>query len=414
MRNKKLKIAITGATGLLGRNLLFEIIKQNLDRLDSLEIIALGRNKNSADIQHRIRDIILNDGLSYFSDDKSAVARIKDYCATGIKTVYADLDKDKLGLDRGDFNRLKEPAIDFFFHLAALTDLRYTPVVEEALRRTNIEGTRQILHLVSALNVREFCYTGTAYSCGSISGKVKPDYINVSGKFRNPYEKTKLESEMLVRNFCKKSKIRHRCFRPSVMCGRLIESPIGAVNKFDVFYGWAAFFFQIKLKNLLKGRDIYKEPLNLDLRICYSSKSGLNIVPADYAAKVMYQVCVQGHPDESYYLVNNRETSHSVYIPLMLKALNITGPRQVDCIPTQMNPLERIYYKTAGRVFTSYITLDPILFDTGNLNGVLRKAKLRCPPVDKNTFPLLMNYAKKHGFGLNRKNGFAAVKAESK
>ena len=40
-----MRIVITGATGLLGRNLLFEIIKQDLNNLDDLEI-----DKNSENL----------------------------------------------------------------------------------------------------------------------------------------------------------------------------------------------------------------------------------------------------------------------------------------------------------------------------------------------------------------------------
>ncbi|NQT23620.1 MAG: hypothetical protein HQ579_09330, partial [Candidatus Omnitrophica bacterium] len=147
----------------------------------------------------------------------------------------------------------------------------------------------------------------------------------------------------------------------------------------------------------------------LDMRICYNPKSGLNIVPADYAAKVMYQVCMQHDAHESYYLVNNQETPHKLHIPLMLKALNIIGPRQVDAISGQMNRLERIYYKTVGKALGSYIMLEPILFDISNLSAVLHKAKLACPAVDEKTFPLLMEYAKKKHFGLSKKNSSSVV-----
>lgn len=399
-----MRIAITGATGLIGRNLLFEIIKQNINNLNDVEIIVLGRNKDGTDIHSRIQDIVLSDGISYVSATKSQYAQVKDYCKTGIKSVCADLDANKLGLGRDDFSYLKSSPIDLFFHLAALTDLRNTPVIEKALEKTNVTGTQQVIDLISSLDVHEFCYTGTAYSCGNISGNVKPDYINSSNSFRNPYEKTKLQAEILVRNFSKKAKLRCRYFRPSVTCGRLIEPPIGSVNKFDVFYGWAAFFFQIKLKELLRNQDIYEKKINLNIRLCYNLKSGLNIVPADYAAKIMYQVCMRNDLGNSYFLVNNQETPHSVYIPLMLKALNISGPTQVDKIPEQMNHIERLYYKTAGRVFTPYITCEPILFDVSNLAGVLRKTNLSCPVVDEKTFPMLMKYAKKENFGLDKKS----------
>ena len=50
-----MRIAMTGATSLLGRNLLFEIIKQNINDLDKLEIIVLGKEKNGKNLSRRIK-----------------------------------------------------------------------------------------------------------------------------------------------------------------------------------------------------------------------------------------------------------------------------------------------------------------------------------------------------------------------
>ena len=60
-----LKIAITGATGLIGRNLLFEILKQNIKNLDELEIFVLGRGQCGKDIHQRINEIGERMGTSY-------------------------------------------------------------------------------------------------------------------------------------------------------------------------------------------------------------------------------------------------------------------------------------------------------------------------------------------------------------
>ena len=209
--------------------------------------------------------------------------------------------------------------------------------------------------------------------------------------------------------------MRCRYFRPSVTCGRLIEAPAGAINKFDVFYGWAAFFSQIKRKKL-EGKGIAcDQPLEMEMRICYNPESGLNIVPADFAAKVMYQVCAQEVSENSFYLVNDKETPHGLYISLMLDAVGISGPRQSDTVPGDMNQLESLYYKTVGKVFTPYITSSSMLFDVSNLRHVLSSAKLACPAIDAKNFSILMEYAKERGFGVeNEKNIQEAVSGKVK
>lgn len=401
MQTRRLRIAITGATGLLGRNLLFEFIKQNIQRLDDLEILVLGRSRDNVTIEERMRRIIIEDGAQYLSaTDPDIIARVHDYAANGIEYIHGDLDENGLDIDPDDVGKLRGGTIDHFFHVAALTDFRDTPNVVNALKRTNVYGVRQILDLISTLKIGTFHYVGTAYACGNTFGQLSPDYINTNQKFRNPYELTKLEAEILVREYADRTGVNCCFFRPSTICGRLIEPPPGSINKFDVFYFWAAFFLRMKLREMGEYKNEYDDPCNLDVRVLYNDKSGLNIVPADYAAKAMYQVCMNNGHGKSYHIVNDAETRHGLYISSMLSAINVTGVKRVDKVPEDMNRLEALYYKTVGKVFTPYITAEPMLFDTTNLQGILKTSGLTCPVVDNKNFSVLMDYAREHDFGL--------------
>ena len=62
-----MRIAITGAAGLVGRTLLFEVIKQNMDHLQTLEVFILGRGNAGQSIERRMQDILLEDGAAYLS-----------------------------------------------------------------------------------------------------------------------------------------------------------------------------------------------------------------------------------------------------------------------------------------------------------------------------------------------------------
>ena len=163
-----------------------------------------------------------------------------------------------------DLEKLGAKPIDYFFHIAALTDFRDGPAVIESLWQTNVEGTKQVLSLVSSLSVGEFVYVGSAYSCGLRGGRIPPNCMGPpSSRFRNPYEKSKLEAEMEVRSFAQESGVRCRYFRPSTICGRLMEPPTGCIHKFDVFYAWAAFFLRAKMKAGLRFQERYTTPVEL-------------------------------------------------------------------------------------------------------------------------------------------------------
>ncbi|HKM89223.1 MAG TPA: SDR family oxidoreductase [Candidatus Acidoferrales bacterium] len=399
MKSKKRRIAMTGATGLLGRNLIFELLKRHLSRLEELEIFVFGRADSlGVSLQDRLRRILLSDGFAYLGIRQDLYEPLLSRLSTVIRCVELDFDCENHGLAGPSLQELQARPIDWFFHLAGLTDFRSTPGAVAALRRVNVEGTHRLLALLSDISVREFCYVSTAYVCGGASGRIQPGVVNPSAQFRNPYERSKFEAEMLVRQFAARTGTRCRYFRPSTICGRLLEPPWGAVCKFDVFYAWAAFL--LRLKRQQTGIWDAAEPGELDLRICYNRASGLNIVPADYAAKVICSVCEQGDAGESYHLVNNAETAHELYIPQMVRAVGVAGVTQVSRIPEDQNRQEKFYYKSVGASYTPYITCEEMRFDAANLQQVLSRDGLSCPAVGRREFALLMAYAIEHDFGL--------------
>ena len=395
-----MRIVMTGATSLVGRIFLLEIIKQNLIDCQITSIVILGRCQKEKSIRQRIEEILLEDGSEYLGVSQTDFREIFAVWRERLTCFEFELDKDNLNMQPQDLEYLRSTPIDFFFHIAALTDFRDSSAVQVNLCTTNVAGMERILKLVGNLKLGEFCYMGSAYSCGLTDGIIDPDYIKPDLDQINSYQRTKLQSEILVRKFAQHSGVRCRYFKPSTICGRLIESPLGKTNKFDVFYSWSAFFLRMKMAILKTWTHLYQDPLRIDLRVCRNSNSGLNMVPVDFVAKAMYQVCMQNDPGESYHLTNNQESPHDLYMPLVMKTLNIGGVSLVDSIPENKNRLEKLYYRTVGDIFTPYAISEPMLFDTRNLESVLVKANLHCPVVNGSNFGLLMEYAKQKNFGL--------------
>jgi nucleoside-diphosphate-sugar epimerase len=397
--NKK-TIAITGTTGLLGRNFLFELAKKYFNSGEQIEIILLGRSNNANDHATRIFDILCEDGSLYCGLDSPS--KIKDFFSECVRFVEMDLRSADLGISSEGLSYLNTCNIDKFFHIAALTDFRDSQSTIDALWNSNVEGTKRILSLVENLKVGEFNYVGSAYSCGCHSGYIAPDFVpDKTAVFRNPYEKSKLEAELEVRSFEKRTGLPCKYFRPSTICGRLLEPPLGSIHKFDVFYGWAQFFLRAKFKALPAVKDIFATPLELPVRILCSDKSGLNIVPADYAAKLLYEISYSDSKDKFFHLVNNEETLHHLYLSHIMKTLNIAGTQFVLAEPEDKNQMEKLYYKTVGKIYTPYTTSDPILFDTSSVKEIAEKRILSCPKIDDDRFSILMEYAKKANFGID-------------
>ena len=184
-----MRIAITGATGLLGRNLLFEILKQNLSSLSDLEIVVFGRQSHRQSLEHRLVNIIRNDGFDYLGVKNEGSDDLLNEIRRRLVCVNFDLTQKDLSISQDGFKKLKGKKIDKLFHVAALSDFRVTPEIRKMLSLINVDGTKHMLDLSKELGVENFIYTGSAYSAGFVEGDIAPDFVNIEGEFRNYYEK---------------------------------------------------------------------------------------------------------------------------------------------------------------------------------------------------------------------------------
>ncbi len=374
--------------------MLFELFSLYIKQLDDLDLLVLGRDKPHTPLRDRVKAMFIPMSPDYFSP--SELEEIFQFLDQRTQFIDIDLQQEKLHLNTSDYQKLAVAPIDFFFHIAALTDFRDLPIVSETLKRTNVEGTRRILELVAQLQVGELDYVSSAYTCGTTTGDIQPDFVNIHQLFHNPYEHSKLQAEIRVRLFAKRTGVRCRYFRPSTICGRLMSAPMGYTNKFDVFYSFAAFFLALKVQ-ICNWNDRYHQSVHIDLQMLYRQNSGLNIVPVDFAAKAMLQVCLRSEVGDSFHLVNDEETPHNLYVSLMFDTLGIEGIQQVDTLTYPLN--EKLYYAKIGKLYTPYITSAPILFNTDSVRRVLNAAGLKCPTIGRQNFAILMDYAQQHDFG---------------
>jgi len=393
--------AITGVTGLLGRNVFFEIIKDNLNNLNNIEFVILGRSSKSQSLKNRIETIFFSEGINYLSVDTQKHLEFDWFFETSISYIEVNLSCEKI-ISETERQKLLGRSITYFLHIAASTNFGNEPKVIETLNQQNVAGTAQILELCKFLTIAEFCYVSSAYACGKTYGDILPDYTNINQSFRNHYEKTKLQGELLVKEYQELTGVRCRIFRPSIIVGKLIENKKGEICKFDTIYGWAYFFLKWKTKDESAIIDaVYDKNVNVNLRIALNTTTGLNLVPVDFVAKMLYQVCKQNIKGDYFHLVNNQETNNAMAIKKIFELFNITGYDLVETIPENLNSLESFYYKTIGNVFTPYITQGKMDFNTDNLKEISAQQNLYCPEVTGNNLQILLDYAKSKNFGLN-------------
>ncbi|VFM97116.1 MAG: Nucleoside-diphosphate-sugar epimerase [Candidatus Kentron sp. G] len=392
-----MNILITGGTSLLGRNFLFEAFRA-YEKGENIKLFLLGRSSGDITFKQRVISFLsaecpvslrpsLSGMLDYFNNDEF------------VNYFEYNLEDNEL-FDASTRAKIMGIRFSHILHIASVSDFRATDEVVRKLNQVNVDGTARMLALCKDLDVKKFIYVSSAYVCGETFGEIPPDYVNLEASFRNSYEQTKLWAEVNVRQFCKENSINYIIYRPSIVSGRLIEPVLGLTYKFDIFYSCAALLLYAKkvIHNELSMEDLLNVHLHIPMRAQYSNDSGLNIVPVDYVAKVMMYTIFEDIYNRSMHLVNDEETPHRLYIPLIEEAVNCSGVIRVDEEPRNKTITEKMYYRSFGKMFTPYITGKPMFFDKSNIGNV----DLECPKVDKDGFNTLMEYAKSKNFGLGK------------
>ena len=129
-------ILVTGGTGLVGAHLLL-----HLTEIEE-EVSAIYRNSSKIELTKKL--FAANNKSSFFERIKWLEADILDI--PSLEDAFA--------------------GIDFVYHCAAL--ITFDPKDEDKLRKTNIEGTANIVNLCIDFNVKKLCYVSSIAALGDL------------------------------------------------------------------------------------------------------------------------------------------------------------------------------------------------------------------------------------------------------
>jgi long-chain acyl-CoA synthetase len=173
--------------------------------------------------------------------------------------VPSDLTAPGLGLEGRWANRLAAE-VTTIVHCAASVSFSM-PLPESRL--INVEGTRRILALARRCGrLERLAYVSTAYVGGRHRGAFGADDLDRGQRFRNPYEQSKQEAEVLVR--AAGDELPVQVFRPSIVVG---DRRTGWTSSFNVLYQPLRAFSR-GMYAVLPGR----------------MKAPVDVVPVDYVA----------------------------------------------------------------------------------------------------------------------------------
>jgi long-chain acyl-CoA synthetase len=347
-------ILLTGATGFVG----MELLARYLERTDR-DVVALVRAANGAEAHERLRGTLVRLGLT------------PERYEARLTAVPADVERDGLGIAPERRAELAERVREVI-HLAA--SVSFTLPLEDS-RHINVDGTRHMLEFAQQASERggldRFAYVSTAYVAGTHPHEFREDQLEVGQDFRNPYERSKFEAEMLVRSHADRLPI--QIFRPSIIVG---ERRTGWTASFNVLYAPLKAFGRGALPFLPADRS-----------------APVDVVPVDYVADAIFTLA--GEPvveaGETFHLVSGGGAT--TVGRLTERAAAHLGRRPPWILPPKLyrrllHPLLAHVGSPARRralihseVFFPYFTMQ-VRFDDERARGRLAPFGVRVVPVE--------------------------------
>ena len=338
------ELLLTGATGMVGREVLARAVTD--DRFERIHCLVRPTQAESA--QRRLSAVLRGLGLA---PDRR------------VRAVPGDITNRGLGLGPRSLR-----GVTHIVHGAATVAFD-NPL--ETARRINVDGTGHVLDVARRLPHLERVDTvSTCYIAGRRTGLVAETDLDHTAGFRNTYERTKYEAELMLRTAGRELPI--TVHRPSIVVG---DSRTGATGAWKVLY-WP-------LKVISRGWL----PV-----IPYDPDATLDIVPVDFVADAILALSRDAATvGGTFHLAAGPGRDITVgemlahVFALMDRRKPVRVPpavfRRVVRPALMLVPDERVRRTLhQGLVYRPYLELR-VQFDTTRADAALAPHRLACPAV---------------------------------
>ncbi|MGC1806103.1 MAG: amino acid adenylation domain-containing protein [Mycobacterium sp.] len=284
-------VLLTGATGFLGRYLMFEWLKQ-LELVDGM-LICLVRAKNDEDARQRLEKTFNN-------GDPQLLRHFPELTADHLEVIAGDKGEANLGLDQKTWQRLAD-TVDLIVDPAALVN---AVLPYGALFGPNVVGTVELIRIALTTKLKPYTYVSTA----NVGNQIEPSTFTEDADIRvisptraiddsltNGYANSKWAGEVLLRE-------------ANDLCGLPV-----AVFRCDMILADTTYAGQLNVS------DVFTRMI-------------LSVVATGFAPKSFYQLDAEG----------NRQRAHFDGLPVefVAEAIATLGAQVVDGFQTfhVMNP----------------------------------------------------------------------------
>jgi len=364
---------LTGATGLLGRYLLRDLLRS--DR----RVAVLVRPGRSESARQRVEPL-----LSHWERETGETLPRPVVLA-------GDLTRPDLALSPEAFRWIARHCRGVVHNAASLTF--HSAGRDAEPWRSNVGGTRHVLELCRRAGIRQLHYVSTAYVCGLRDGTVFESELDVGQELGNDYERSKLEAEVMVRqaDFLDPPTI----YRPAIIVG---DSATGYTSTFHGFYSMVRLAHTLVRRMVLgsTGSQLVVRALSL---LGHERK---NFVPVDWVSAVLTHLFERPeHHGRTYHLTARQATSISEWAGVIQEAVEryskLAEPADPAACDTQWF---EAMFRAESAVYRTYWRDDPVFDGT---NTAAAAPHLPCPVVDREMLMRMARFAIQSNFGKPRR-----------
>ncbi|MBL8825728.1 MAG: SDR family oxidoreductase, partial [Planctomycetaceae bacterium] len=253
-------LLLTGATGLVGRFLLRELLATGA------RVAVLCRDATTDLARQRIETLVRD--LEQTSGRRMSRPLV----------LRGDLRQPQLGLDASTLHWWRDHVAEVIHSAASLQF--YAAHDQDEPWRTNLHGVAELVKLCESTGVSALHHISTAYVCGERRDTVLESELDCGQTFHNDYERSKFLAEQLVRQAQIPTVT---ILRPSIVVGDLAT---GFTSSFHGFYTPLTLAWELAKRRAVEV-DIVSQ-LQASLQV--TGRELKNLVPVDWVARVAARI----------------------------------------------------------------------------------------------------------------------------
>lgn len=366
-------LLLTGATGLVGRYLLRDLL------LEGKAVAVLIRPQDKGSPQERLEEV-----LRHWETELDAQIP-RPICLEG------DITRPDLGLTAQARRWAGKHCTAVLHNAASLTFLGKDRSNEPWL--SNLAGTANILQFCRHAGVRHLHYVSTAYVCGNRLGAILEAELEHGCGFRNDYENSKYEAEKLVRSASFLESL--TVYRPAVIVG---DSRTGYTSSYHNLYSYFQFAWMLRQYANLQEDGRWHVPVRLNV----TGDEGRNLISVDWVSAVTTHIVLNPpYHGRTYHLTPLEPVTAREIEEAMCSHFGYFGPQFVGpdgLAQGDLNEVEHRFYEYVGR-YTPYWSKEPVFDCTNTLAAA---PHLPCPRIDLPCLHRLMEFAIHDQWGKRR------------